>query len=428
MSKVIDTITEKELDNLTNFLRNISLNTDKMSTEQLNVLINSLKLPDCVKDLPAYSGNKSGLHDFITNVTEIIEQCEHILGKDKVPTTFLRAIRNKIHGEADEVLTMYGTKLNWETIKSNLINHYADKRNETSLVKDLHLIYQGSDSIEKFFSRIIEIQSALISHAKLHEQSPVVRAAKEAFFTDMCLNVFLAGIREPLGSMIRARNPMDIAEAYNLCAKEQNMYYIKHKSQQSSNPPNYNINKRPITNLTPRYLNPQVFQNQFRDSPQQNRYYNHQPFRQSSVPFRNNFQPNYQNKPMILPPKPAYRQEPMDTSSNMDKIKQYTVRQTINDPQRSYQHQNNIPRYNFNQQGPPRVKVQELYNIEKLDPGKLEEIMSDDMNSYDQYYNGEPHSSSLEYPYESEPEELESPNVVDDTDFREHASPNPSVS
>lgn len=113
----------------------------KISSNQTTVtsldVFNSLTILDAIKDLPKYDGNPRLLFDFIDNVDEILSLLQMTSGTP-YGQLLLRGIRNKIVGEANEVLNMYGTRLNWDQIKENLILHYADKRNETSLIKDFH--------------------------------------------------------------------------------------------------------------------------------------------------------------------------------------------------------------------------------------------------------------------------------------------------
>lgn len=116
----------------------------------------------------------------------------------------LRAIRNKIVEDANEILNMYGTPLNWDQIKENLILHYADKRYETSRIRDLHNLKQNNDSMQKFYGEIVELLSSMNNHVNIHESDDNVITAKKVLFAKMCLKTFLFGLREPLGSTIRA--------------------------------------------------------------------------------------------------------------------------------------------------------------------------------------------------------------------------------
>lgn len=215
--------------NLQNIKNNINIekdsDTNKIEMENIQIF-NSLRIPDVVKDLPNFDGNPRTLYDFLSNVEEILtilnlaDGCAY--GK-----IILRAIRNKIIGQANEILNMYGTPIQWAIIKNNLITHYSDKRNETSLIRDLHLIKQGTETVEKYYASIIEIFSTMINHIRVHEIDINVIESKRKLYEEMCLNTFLSGLKEPLGSTIRAMQPKSLAEGLNLCLKEQNIYYIR---------------------------------------------------------------------------------------------------------------------------------------------------------------------------------------------------------
>lgn len=421
-STVYGTLKANELDELvecfkekrkieTNYNKNnIDINKDsyikqinKMQIENITALVNTFKIPDAIKDLPRYEGNRHTLYDFIDNVDEIIKECGKIVGEGNIPVTFKRAIRNKITGEADEVLTMYGTPLCWPSIRENLINHYADKRNETSLIRDLHMIHQGVDTLEKYFSRIIDIQSTILSHIRLNECDANVSKAKEQLYRDMCLSTFLAGLREPIGSMIRAWQPKTINEAFSLCMTEQNMHYLKNKTQTH------------VPAVTPnRILYQQPFPNLVRQP------YINQPHRlqmmQNSQQSRPDYQQHRNYKP---PPKLLYnRMEPMDTKSNQDKYTQPTrfnnLKFGYNKPQQHQQHP-------FQPTGPPKFRSEELFNIEN---DVLHFHHDQELNNDQNYF------PNLDYAIEEEPQtEIsnldENYHEVDDSVFQVLASETP---
>lgn len=228
-------------------LFNSELDSDIMtgSNDQLNItppsqtdIFNSLRIPDAIKDLPRFDGNARLLNEFVNNVEEILL---YIRGTDNTPygQILLRAIRNKIEGQANEILNMYGTRLNWDEIKANLILHYADKRTETSLIRDLHNTMQVDKTVEGFYGEIIELQSALCNNILLHEPDSRVVRAKKDLYADMCLNSFLSGLKEPLGSRIRTMQPNSLPTAFAFCIKEQNISYQRRSYRGQSNYPNY---------------------------------------------------------------------------------------------------------------------------------------------------------------------------------------------
>jgi len=206
-------------------------NSQASGSTQTNPLdiFNALKIPDAIKTLPTFDGNPRLLFEFINNVEEILSL---VKDTDNTPQgrIFLRAIRNKIEGGANEVLNMYGTQLVWDEIKSNLILHYSDKRTETSLIRDLHKLQQNRNSIEHFYSEVIELLSTLMNNVRIHEKDENVIASKKELFSEMCLTAFLSGLREPLGSSIRAMRPKTLAEAFSFCIKEQNIFYSRFSS------------------------------------------------------------------------------------------------------------------------------------------------------------------------------------------------------
>lgn len=213
-------------------------------------------------------------------------------------------------------LGMYGTSLNWDDIKQNLILHYSYKRTETSLIRDLHNLRQNFNKVEKFYSEIIEIQASLINNVNIHEQDERVIKAKRDLYAEMCLNSFLIGLREPLGSIVRASQPQTLAETFYLCIKEQNIFYMRsdpNKSQNRGQYTPYNKNKnnnrytpfvtQQNTNYNTQYTHPQQSKTltRYNSRPIQHKNTNlsHQNFNRN--PFKgNSFNSHYKPEPMDI--------------------------------------------------------------------------------------------------------------------------------
>lgn len=317
-----------------------------MADEQFKLMERTLKLlqiPDAIKDIPPYSGSRTELSKFITQVEDILKILKPAFTEPQYQIILLRAIRNKIVGEANKALEMYNTTNEWESIKSSLIAHFADKRDENSLIRDLHAITQRNDNVEVYFTRILEICNTLKTWANLNTPTEAIQKAK--WYDSMCLSVFTANLRDSLGIMVRAMQPPDLPTARLYCLKEQNIAYMKNKSSAPPIPlknqyPQYNRNQFP--QYRPQNFNQQYYNN---NKPQ---YFNHRPFTQQKIQQLGN--------PRGLPPKPIQnnRPEPMDTTSNIDKYKQPTFQRPFNPTNQPYR---------FNTNGPSRVQVKELYNI-----------------------------------------------------------------
>lgn len=206
----------------------------------MNRLYTSLKTPDVIKNLNEFHGDVKLLHQFIKDVEEIIELCNEIFPKEEpTPTIFIKAIRNKIKGEANQALINADTETTWRSIKLALIDHYSNPRSEVALIRDLHRTRQGSLTSRQLYLKILEIQPELIADASIHTKK---LETKRVLYKEMCLAIFISNLREPLGSNIRSRDPETLTEAMTLCTSEENMYYMKYQPTFRKPPNNFKPN------------------------------------------------------------------------------------------------------------------------------------------------------------------------------------------
>lgn len=377
------------------------LGSNKMPNEETVAVdvFNTLRVPDVIKDMPKFDGNPRLLFEFINNVEEILTMIPQADGTSTA-RVILRAIRNKVVGPANEILNTYGTPLAWQAIKENLVTHYADKRNETSLIRDLHNIRQNHKTVEKFYSEVIEIQSAMATHVRIHETEATVIAAKKTLYSEMCLNTFLTGLREPLGSTIRAMKPSSLSEAFVFCTKEQNISYLKFDANNTRQTANrYETNRNQNHNFFSQQRSFNIFNNnqQFVHShPPQQMNKVHNPLNNQRGPVQ---YPQQQQRPFntFNPPKHngstqfsnrqrLPRPEPMETSTGYTHLR--------SQPQNQAQH-NRAPSNFFRQTGPPRFTSEELHSIHVENPYSVNESTNDscsnEPNNYyqelDNYYN-----------------------------------------
>ena len=151
----------------------------------------------------------------------------------------------------------------------------------------------------------------LINQLCLTEFNSNVITAKKKFYQEIGLKVFLAGLREPLGPIVRAQSPETLKEALRLCAEETNYSYVRNpfKTHTPPIPP-----PKPLFHPTP-FRFPQhnpmprppikAFQNNFHPQQRQSFQYpgpsfhkpipNSNPFRNQSYPFRSQQNQNPHN-------------------------------------------------------------------------------------------------------------------------------------
>lgn len=203
---------------------NISL-ANEMPSKIIPVdeICNYLRIPDVVTQIKPFEGDSRTLSNFVSEVDSIFE----LINSQADPAyvrLILGKIRNKIIGEADRVLNLYRTPLDWPTIKTNLISHYADKRNEEPLMSTLYTLFQDDKTVEQFYSEIIDIYTILSKILKTNTSNDLIIEEMLKRYTNTCLTIFLRGLNEPLGNIVRRRHPSSLIDAYKACIDEQNMY------------------------------------------------------------------------------------------------------------------------------------------------------------------------------------------------------------
>lgn len=188
-----------------------------------------------VSHLPPFDGSPRYLDRFITSVEEILMLTR---GADQTPYGLLtlRAIRNKIIGRADETLELANTPLIWDEIKSNLTRMYSNKKTEACLLSELQH-FADNLSLGQLFFGISKIKSQLFSSFQSNGESTAVIEAKKTLYNQVCLNTFIKGLREPLKTLIRLKDPKTIEQAYEQCKVEQSLSYNKRSYNNAPNNP-----------------------------------------------------------------------------------------------------------------------------------------------------------------------------------------------
>lgn len=310
--------------------------------------------------LPNFDGNPKELYDFIKVATTLLNYYYDSTSVASIQNVLLlQGILSKLTGRAKEVVSIYGYE-RWDDIKKILIQNFGDQRNENSLTRDLvNLRQHPGETPIQFYEKCMGLLNTICNHVELHNDTAVIIQSKKDFFYKQTLTTFLAGLREPLGSTIRAMRPQNLAIAIQYIQEENNIRYL----QRSHAPPPTLVHKRiPPVQLqqgTPRFMQnpgptwqaPQVQRPQFpqgpinitpRVNPPQQRFFtNQQVFGK----------PQNVWKPQGAPqPKPV----PMST----------TTRNTFGNQQTTnFKNQNPQTR-----QAKPTFTSEELFNIEQQEP------------------------------------------------------------
>lgn len=251
--------------------------------------------------IPEFKGDVQQLPRFIQIGDKLVEKFYNPGNPDDFQNEYLlHSLLSKIKDEAHIQISNCVIN-NWADLKAALLTTYADKRDIFTLTIELTDMKQKmNENPFDFYYRImnnLNLQSAyLTTHI---EEGP--RVTMKSFANGLGLRVLLRGLREPIGPLMRTRDPKDLAEALNIMtndfqidAPSIKMAYNNQQKRSFSNnyTTGYNNNKQNQTfrsiNQQNYYIPPAMRNNQQPSHNQQNaQVYNQQGYNQH---------PNNQNR------------------------------------------------------------------------------------------------------------------------------------
>lgn len=331
--------------------------------------------------IPNFDGNPNKLHRFINASESILTHYyDHQNQGSFQNILLLNGILNKLEGKAEEVVGIRGAN-SWIDIKSTLIQNFGDHRDENCLNLDLVNMRQRSNETPyQFHERIIHILNTICNYIDLHGNDANEKIFKRNFFTKQALKSYLAGLREPLGPIIRAMRPDSIAQALQFISEENNIKYYQHS--------NNNIQKNPNKpNSHPNH------QSNFpKNHQQQYRHPNSQPsssnqFPRGPIDIRPNPNPPQQkylsNSQVFGKPKDVWKPNP---NAPQPKPTPMSIAASSSNTRNShFNHHSNY--MNKNKQRPNTI-TEEVFNTEfDEQPLYNDDIQSDFDQEHDSYYD-----------------------------------------
>ena len=224
----------KNNDDLSLLLSNLKLDDKKTFKMPDTAVVPVLDMQN-LSIIPKFDGNVNKLFRFI-NATESI--LNHFYDRQNLSNfqnvLLMNGILNKLEGRAEEVVAITGAN-SWDDIKKTLIDNFGDQRDENCLNQDLvNLKQKTNETPYQFHERVIHLLNTICNYVDLHSQG-AERTLKRDFFTKQGLKSFLAGLKEPLGPIIRAMRPTTLEQAVQFIREEDNIKYY----QKSQTPNNY---------------------------------------------------------------------------------------------------------------------------------------------------------------------------------------------
>lgn len=246
--------------------------------------------------IPDFHGEAELLNRFLEISEKLfVKFYNHIDATDFQNEYLISSILSKLKGEAAVNIATSQAR-NWQDIKLALVNAYGDKRDCYTLNIELTELKQSmNDSPFDFYQKIIKILNLQISNLTLnfdHQRATIL----VDYFRKYALKILLRGLKEPLGSLMRTKNPRDLNEALGMLTNDfQNEIKPRTINQSNVKPVNNN------TNNNHRFKNSLVPYKQPYKQP-----YN-QPYNQFKLPTGYNynprqFLPNFNNARNVFAP------------------------------------------------------------------------------------------------------------------------------
>jgi hypothetical protein len=180
-------------------------------------------LKDLRDMIPEYDGDQSTLFDFIEAVNFAIENVP-----ENQQNAIIFVIKSKLVGKARKFISSRQLR-EWNDIKDLLISHYGDCRDTEGLLYDLTSTFQKSNETPRAFAQRIEnlLTKIRSSVALNNELNQAARNALNSSHEKIALKAFLAGLSDPLGSIIRCQKPNTLEQAEQFLIEEENITYLK---------------------------------------------------------------------------------------------------------------------------------------------------------------------------------------------------------
>lgn len=371
-----------------------------------------MKLFDlALKIVPEFDGNLNSLHRFLNAAEKVVNQFYDQENDNNFQNSVvINGIIAKLKGKALEIIDVTAVTT-WPRIKEVLIQNFSDQRDENSLNRDLVNLYQGNESPQQFYDRCINLLTTLINYINIHNDDEQLISCKRDFFTAQALKTFLAGLKEPLGSTIRAMRPKSLPEALQYIKEEHNILYLQRRSQPQNAANNFKQQNQNPSQIFKQ--NPQRFsQNWFQPGPSNMNFNQNSGHNQQQNFFRPNFnqhQPsqNQQSKNYFYQdPRNTPKPKPVPMSgisySNMPKNNNGPSFGPNNGPRFG---SNNRPRFipnpNFQRQQNNPGRPNYFQNVGHYPDFSFEELNLNETNNAEYFEESHDYNTDLYYPAEN---------------------------
>lgn len=193
--------------------------TEVQIPEQPQIAFDVFKIPDPIKSIPEYDGNRKQLNAWLQTAEETLNVFKPLAGELQF-RLYLQAVSNKIKGKAKDALCLAGNPQSFEEIKAILLETLGDKQELTFYKSQLWATKQNEGmTIHSYFNKIKENIQNVKTLAKQNNVYNQAWPAISMFIEEDALAAFISGLRKPYFGYAQAAKPKNIEEAYAFLCK-----------------------------------------------------------------------------------------------------------------------------------------------------------------------------------------------------------------
>lgn len=221
---------------------------DELRTRARHESRDVFRIPDPIKMIPPYDGNRRQLAAWLRTAEDTLEIFRPRVTADLFKV-YTQAVINKVEGKARDVLCLAGAIDNFEDFKSCLINTLGDRQELSTYKSQLWTNKMDADTnIHKYYQKTSELTQNIKT---LSKQNPLYRDNWEAinsFINEDALAAFITGLRKPYFGYAQAAKPKDLEEAYAFLCKFTSNERASFSNNKTQRPSKADNNKTPYKN------------------------------------------------------------------------------------------------------------------------------------------------------------------------------------
>lgn len=191
------------------------------------------RTPDPIKNLATFSGNKKETHAWLEDAENTLALFNAYTNQP-IYSQLVRAVKNKIIGDAKEILIAAGNPNNWDQIKEIILNSYGDRRDLTSHIQSLFYINQGKRTLTEFYNQVKKIDTSIKATAALMDDYKASTKAINSLISLMSLTRFVDGLNDELSMHVRSYRPQSLEDAYSITMQYSNAAYRQKLNKQTT--------------------------------------------------------------------------------------------------------------------------------------------------------------------------------------------------